>query len=172
MNKETYIKMTQPFRDHPKLAKRLSILNKICTGIIYVTYPIFLVYLALENPSELLFAITVPLDGFIILSVFRYLINRQRPYEKFEMPAVIPKNKKGQSFPSRHVFSAFVIALTICECAFSMSSNLLLAFLVFLIIDSFAVAVVRVISGVHFISDVVVGAGFALFCTFIGGVIF
>ena len=45
MKKETYIKMTQPFRENPELAKGIHIANKLCTGVMYCAYPILLAYL-------------------------------------------------------------------------------------------------------------------------------
>ena len=50
---------------------------------------------------------------FVGLSVVRKIINAPRPYEKFDMPPVLEKDTKGKSFPSRHVFSVFIIAMTI-----------------------------------------------------------
>ena len=108
MKKETYNKMTGIFKNNPALAKCLIISNKLCTSIIFSLYPALLIYLFLQKRPELASSIITPLDGFIVLSVFRYLINRPRPYEKFGIAPVIPKDKKGQSFPSRHVYSAFI----------------------------------------------------------------
>lgn len=151
MRKETYIKMTQPFRDNPQMAKGLHIINRICTGCMYITYPLLLGYLFLQKDERLLQAIFVPAVSFVLLSMGRYLINRPRPYEKFEMTPVISKDTKGKSFPSRHVFSASVIAMT-----FLFSSPWLWIGIILLIITLLE-AFVRVVSGVHYISDVTAG---------------
>ena len=81
----------------------------------------------------------------------RYLINRKRPYEKFDVPPVIPKDTKGKSFPSRHVFSATVIAMTFLFMSPWMWLGVALLFVALL------EGVVRVVSGVHYISDVIAG---------------
>ena len=151
MKKETYIKMTQPFRDNPKMARGLHITNKICTGIMYILYPILLVYMFWQKDDALLKAFLVPAISFVVLSVGRALINRKRPYEKFEVLPVIPKDTKGKSFPSRHVFSACVIAMTFLLVSPWMLIGVALLFIA--VIE----AVVRVVSGVHYITDVVVG---------------
>jgi len=151
MKKETYIKMTQPFRDNPKMARGLHITNKICTGIMYILYPILLVYMFWQKDDALLKAFLVPAISFVVLSVGRALINRKRPYEKFEVLPVIPKDTKGKSFPSRHVFSACVIAMTFLLVSPWMWIGVALLFIA--VIE----AVVRVVSGVHYITDVVVG---------------
>ena len=155
MTKENYIKMTQPFRDNPGLAKGIHIANKLCTGIMYLAYPLLLVYLFFFGKFSSYFsfekALFVPAVSFILLSVFRKAVNRPRPYEKFQLPPVIKKDTKGHSFPSRHVFSATMIAMT-----FLLMSPWSWLGVIFLLV-SIALAVVRVVSGVHFISDVIAG---------------
>lgn len=147
--------MTAPFRDHPQMARSLHILNKILTGILFLSYALFLVWLFLNKDKGLVRAICVPLDGLVAVSVFRILINRPRPYEKFHEKPLIPKETKGKSFPSRHVFSAAVIAGAFFAGGFWQMGLICLFVTVFL-------AVLRVISGVHYISDVIAGMGFAV----------
>ena len=163
MKKETYIKMTQPFRDNPVMAKGIHIANKLCTGVMYLAYPILLVYLFWTGNLECLWkAILVPGISFVLLSVGRARINRPRPYEKFEIPPVIPKDTKGNSFPSRHVFSATMIAVT-----FMMIPSFTGLGCVFFVV-SLALAVIRVVSGVHFISDVIAGVLVAVAAGIVG----
>lgn len=150
--------MTQPFRDHSKMAKSLHICNRILTVAIFAAYPLLLLWLLWNKNPLLARAIILPLDGFIIVSVVRLLVNRRRPYEKFEVPSVIPKKTKGKSWPSRHVFSAAVIAMT-----FLTIPQLFVVGMVFLLF-SLALAVIRVLSGVHYISDVIAGFLFAVVC--------
>lgn len=151
MKKETYIKMTQPFRENPQMAKGLHIINRICTGLMYVLYPVLLIYLLWKKEDEFWQTLLVPAVSFVILSVGRYLINRKRPYEAFETAPVIPKDTKGRSFPSRHVFSASVIAMT-----FLLMSPWTWLGIVLLMVTLLEAAV-RVVSGVHYISDVAAG---------------
>jgi hypothetical protein len=47
MKKETYMKMTQPFREHPELAKGLHIINRASMAIMYLCYPALLLFLLL-----------------------------------------------------------------------------------------------------------------------------
>lgn len=165
MTREHYAKMTEPFRRDPRLAQLLHILNKI---FVLLTAAAYLGILCLElvsgNPS-LLRSILVPLAGFISLSIFRWGINRRRPYEVFEMEPVIPKDTSGKSFPSRHVFSAFIISMTflILTGPFWMG--------VILLVFAVGIAVIRVISGVHFISDVAAGALWGILTGMIGYII-
>ena len=96
--------------------------------------------------AELLIITGVP---FIVVSVIRKIINAPRPYEVLEFYSKKPKAKRGQSFPSRHVFSVFVIATALMTC----NAFLGLA----LILGGIILSVLRVILGIHFIRDVVAG---------------
>lgn len=143
--------MTQPFRDNPKLARVIHMLNKACTILMYAAYPLLLIYMLLNKEEGFLRALLVPAISFVVLSVGRHLLNRPRPYEVFGVPPVIKKDTKGNSFPSRHVFSATMIAMTfLLMSPWSWLGVLFLAICLLL-------AVVRVVSGVHFISDVLAG---------------
>ena len=151
MTIDTYIKRTQPFRDSKGLAKGIHIANKICTGMMYLSYPLLLLYLFLQKDIILVRAILVPFVSFVLLSVVRSKINRPRPYVTFDVPPIIPKDTKGRSFPSRHVFSATMIAMT-----YLLVSPWMWLGVIFLCV-SVVLAVVRVVSGVHYISDVLAG---------------
>lgn len=165
MTKETYVKMTQPFRDHPEMAKGIHIANKICTGMMYLSYPVLILYLFWQKDMGVMRAILVPGISFVLLSIFRKLINRPRPYEVFDIPSVIKKDTKGQSFPSRHVFSATIIAMT-----FLLASPWMWLGIIFLVV-SVLLAVVRVLSGVHFISDVLAGIAVGVVSAILGFII-
>ena len=101
----------------------------------------------------------------MLLSVFRSAVNRPRPYEAFELPPVIKKDTKGHSFPSRHVFSATIIAMT-----FILHSPWSWLGIIFLAV-SLLLAVVRVVSGVHYISDVVAGIVVAVVASVLGYIV-
>jgi membrane-associated phospholipid phosphatase len=103
-------------------------------------------------------AIAIPAVFFVLLSVFRKWVNRPRPYEAMEIVPLLKKESSGASFPSRHVFSAFMIALTFFAVA---------PWGALLIIPAVLLAIVRVIGGVHYPSDVIVGAGIALVASLI-----
>lgn len=161
MKKDTYLKMTRPFRENAKLARSLHIINKIITYAMVALYMGLLAYYACNQDERLIRAIIVPLDSFIIVTVFRYMLNRKRPYEHFDISPVIQKDTAGKSFPSRHVFSAFIIAMT-----YLCWSPLIWAGTVLLVLAA-GMAVVRVVSGVHYISDVAAGA----VCGIVAGVL-
>lgn len=100
---------------------------------------------------------------FVILSVLRVLINSQRPYEVFDIPEFYElreKRKSGRSFPSRHVFSAFLIGVLWIPYA--------LPFGIAAILLGILMAAERVARGIHFVKDVLVGAVIGILSGVIG----
>ena len=163
MKKETYESMIATIKEQPLLAKGIPLCNNLITKAIYIAYPCLLIYLLFFNPSldfviRYFFSSTfssaflVPLVSFVALSIFRKAVNSPRPYEVFETAPLIPKNTKGKSFPSRHVFSIFLIGTTFYFCCPIPEIGILILILGVLL------ACLRVVSGVHFIKDVITGA--------------
>ena len=100
---------------------------------------------------------------FLILSVMRLLVNAQRPYEVYdieEFSGMREKRKKGRSFPSRHVFSAFLIGVLWIPYspAFGIAALVLGVLL----------AAERVLLGIHFVKDVAAGAAIGVLSGLIG----
>lgn len=143
-------KIIDYLRKHEKLLKVILFLNDAITKITYVTYILLVVIKLLTEPLEavkVLYAAGIP---YIILSVFRVIINTKRPYEVYEFTPLINRKSTGKSFPSRHVFSIFIIAtLLYFQCAF-------IGILFFIL--GVMLAIIRVITGVHFWYDVLAGA--------------
>ncbi|MBE5890252.1 MAG: phosphatase PAP2 family protein [Lachnospiraceae bacterium] len=160
-----YVSMVEWFAAHKKITAVIRWMNKIVTILVMLSYPALLIYLLITKSSLLYRAIVVPLDGFIILSVFRYFVNRKRPYELYEIKPLIEKDTKGKSFPSRHVFSAVAIAATFWLWSPFPVLGVVIAAL------SVLLAAVRVMMGVHFISDVCAGIICGVACGLIGYVL-
>ena len=160
MTKEQYIKITEPMRQDPDKAKKIISVNQILTGVVFCVYPLYMAVLYGEKDPKLFKVIFVPAVSFVLVTVIRRLINAPRPYEKFEIPPVIEKDTKGKSFPSRHVFSIFVIAVTIFYS--HPGPGILIAWMGVLM------GVIRVYGGVHEPRDVIAGAVIGLLCGFVG----
>ena len=160
MKKETYRRLMGLFGEDP--AKRAALVwsDKVLTKIGYLAYPVLLAILAMEKHPQLLRAILVPGISVVLVSVFRYRYCAPRPYEVFGIPPVIQKDTKGKSFPSRHVFSIFMIAMAFLY--FFPPAGALLCLIGVLM------AVVRVLGGVHFPRDVIVGTLVGIGCGLVG----
>jgi len=164
MTKEQYIRITEPLRNDPEKTKRVVSMNQLLTSVVFFAYPLYVAVLYAEGDPKLLKAILVPAVSFVLVTVLRKIINAPRPYEKFDIPPVIEKDTKGKSFPSRHVFSVFIIAVTI------FGSHPGPGIVIGLI--GVAMAFIRVLGGVHEPRDVVAGAVVGLVCGIFGFYIF
>ncbi|MCC5890116.1 MAG: phosphatase PAP2 family protein [Alkalibacterium sp.] len=130
--------------------KIINQLNRLITVFVYVTYPIVLLTLIYTRDERLLRALLTPSISFVLVSIFRRYINAPRPYEVSSTVPVIKKDTKGKSFPSRHVFSAFVVATTVYFIYNPLG--------ILLMVIGCILAVLRVLGGVHFPRDVIAGA--------------
>lgn len=103
-----------------------------------------------ESPIYLIETLIITGVPFVALTVMRLVINAPRPYELLEFYEKKPKNKSGRSFPSRHVFSVFVIGTVMIPTSAFLGAALLVL--------GAALGAMRVLLGVHFIRDVAAGA--------------
>lgn len=151
MNKERYTANKQWFTKHETACKVLNFLYRVLPFVMVVAVPVLIIIKAFMGVDhDFLRMIYVPLFVLIEVTVLRKIIKKPRPYEKYKTEPVISRDGKGQSFPSRHTASAFIIAM----CAIPVSVPLTIA----LIIVSSLIGLTRIFAGVHFISDVVMGA--------------
>lgn len=151
MNLEQYTKIHDFFTRHSTAFSLLLMANRLLTACGFFLYPLLLLILLLKKDLFTLgCSIVIPALCFLAVTVFRKVVNRNRPYEKFPITSLIKKDKRGQSFPSRHVFSIFLIA-TLWFYFWKPVG-------IFLFIAGIFLAIVRVIGGVHFVSDVCAGA--------------
>ena len=128
----------------------LKIISHATALISAAAFVAVLIYSYISEPMTALKIGVFALAPYILVSVMRKIIKAPRPYEIYDFYQAPPKNKVGQSFPSRHVFSAFVIAVL----SYTASVWLSIALLVL----GVCLAVSRVLLGIHFVRDVVAGA--------------
>lgn len=140
------------------LARHLVLANDALTKTGYLAYVALIVLSAIFNATDLVEFIIIPALGFISVSVVRYLINEPRPYEAGDLPPLMPKSTSGKSFPSRHTFCMFMIALSWVFFAPAPFPPLGPIVGSLLLICACLMACLRVICGVHYIHDVVAGA--------------
>ncbi|MGN1126536.1 MAG: phosphatase PAP2 family protein [Ruminococcus sp.] len=144
-----FIKTTTAIKNNHTLYNVLNILYKFLPLVLFIGYPVLIIYLVAVWDLRFIKVVTIPAITFLAVTVMRILINRPRPYEKYSFTPVFPKDTKGKSFPSRHTASAFIIsyAFLYINPMLGIISMVLSAFLSFL----------RPIVGVHYVSDVVAG---------------
>lgn len=141
--------------------KCLFIANQIITALFYVAFCLLIIVLMIQKQPLIWQTLFTCGISFVIVSAFRHFYNAPRPYEKD--PTIKPPTshcKKGHSFPSRHVFSAFLIT-GVTAYFYPIAGLLLLIPAVFL-------AYLRKHLHYHSTPDVCCGAVLGLICAAIG----
>ena len=148
---EWYQNISSKLTSHPPLLFLLHSFNRLMTVAMPMVYLILLVTtcLKLELGQQVGVYVLIPASGFVVLSLFRKKINHPRPYETWDISPLLEKDSSGKSMPSRHVFSATIISMACLHASLPVG----LACLLF----SALLGLVRVLGGVHYTKDVLVG---------------
>lgn len=147
---QRYEQWAAPLRGRPGVVRALNIVNHGIVVVFYAAYALLLGWACVSDPWKLAPLVGVTAVGFAAVSFFRKRFNAPRPYECCAIAPLIARDGAGRSFPSRHAFSAFAIAASWFAASAPVAVVLLVAAVV--------LAVCRVLGGVHFPRDVVVGA--------------
>ena len=165
-----YMKNYQEWYDHiagnienkPFLLSLLRTFNRFMTIVMPIVYLTLLttIYFREGFGKQVLMYVFIPASGFVILSFLRKKISASRPYEEWDIKPLLDRDSPGQSMPSRHVFSATIISTSCLHASLTMG-------MICLTLSAF-LGLVRVLGGVHFPKDVVVG----YICALVWGVLF
>ena len=165
-----YMKNYQEWYDHiaskienkPIFLRLLRTFNRFMTAVMPMIYLTLLAttYLQQGFGKQVLIYVFIPATGFVILSFLRKKINAPRPYEEWDIKPLLDRDSPGQSMPSRHVFSATIISMACMHASLPIG-------MICLTLSAF-LGLVRVLGGVHYPKDVVVG----YICALVWGVIF
>ncbi len=133
-----------------RLTLCFKLISSACVVISVGAYCVLLFlsfYSSVPKGLAMLLSAAVP---FFFVGFIRAQINAPRPYELYDFYEVKPKERAGRSFPSRHAYSIFVIAVLFAYYSIAAS--------VALFVLGICLAVSRVFLGIHFVRDVVAGA--------------
>ena len=164
MKTEQYNAMLGWFRARPAARRALRIASTGAVAAVYVLYAGLLSWLFWQSSPLLPGEVLVPAVVFVAGSVLRKAINRPRPYETLGFAPLFLKDTRGQSFPSRHCFSAACIAVAAWFACPPLAAVLGVLGCV--------LAVSRVLSGVHYPSDVLAGLAFGAAASGLGFAVF
>ena len=153
---EWYDHIAGNIENKPFLLSLLRSFNRFMTVVMPMIYLTLLAttYLQQGLGKQVLMYVFVPATGFVILSFLRKKINAPRPYEEWTIKPLLDRDSPGQSMPSRHVFSATIISMACLHASLTMG-------MICLTLSAF-LGLVRVLGGVHYPKDVVVGYMYAL----------
>lgn len=145
-----YLKITKPFKKHAVLLKILKILYytiPIITALTYF-YIILTTYIS-GNLHECIKTILIPFVTFVAVTIFRKIVNSERPYTRDNITPLISRDKGGESFPSRHTASLGIIAMA------GLYYNIWLGIILWCM--TIIQGIVRIICGVHYPEDIISG---------------
>ena len=159
---EWYDHIAGKIKNNPLFLRLLRVFNRFMTVVMPIVYLTLLttIYFREGFGKQVLMYVFVPASGFVILSFLRKKINAPRPYEEWTIKPLLDRDSPGQSMPSRHVFSATIISMACLHASLAVGVILLLL--------SAILGLVRVLGGVHYPKDVLVGYA----CGLVWGVIF
>ena len=159
---EWYGHVAGKIENKPFLLRLLRTFNRFMTVVMPIVYLTLLVttYFQEGFGKQVLIYVFISATGFVILSLLRKKINAPRPYEEWDIKPLLDRDSPGQSMPSRHVFSATIISMACLHASLTMGMICLTL--------SALLGLVRVLGGVHFPKDVLVG----YICALVWGVIF
>ncbi len=156
MKKTTYIRMTDTLKSHPVFLCWMRRWNSALALTVVALYGMALLKLLLQRNPLVIPATAIPAVSYVLLTIARGKLNAKRPYEVFAYEPALPRHKEGKSFPSRHIFSAFVIGITLLR-FWPVGGGAVL-------VCGAGLAIIRVAGGVHFVKDVVWGAVIGILC--------
>lgn len=163
MREEQYKMVTQFCTATKSRTNTITAVHDILPMIMIVFYPLQLLCLFINegfSSETFLKVLIVPLVVLIAVTLMRYLINAKRPYEVYDYTPAVPKSTKGKSFPSRHTASAFIIAMAFMYLKFELG--------IIMLVIATVIGITRVVSGAHFVRDVVGGALIGIICGLLG----
>lgn len=151
---ERMIKLYTRVYSRPANARLLNLIGAVSVVYVVAVY-VAMCVIALTDRGwqSLARVIVMTAIPFLLVSLMRRFLNFQRPYEVIDFEPfdkMKAQRKAGESFPSRHVFSAFLIGTILFE------YSLMLGVITLLV--GVCIAAQRVVLGIHFIKDVTAGA--------------
>ena len=155
MDPSRFAPLLAALRRRPALAGLVVWANRLLPLPAYLLYPAAALWLLAARDPRLFRFVLVPAAVFALGTGLRQALRAPRPYQLAAWEPLVRRGKTDDSFPSRHLFSASVIAVAFWYLGPPPGAALRLAALL--------LAPARVLAGVHFPRDVLAGLalGFA-----------
>ena len=156
-----YNKNADFYNAHPTAKRALKLGNLLLPWLFFACYGVLLAYACFVEPFEtmdLIKTLFVPLLALLTVSVMRIAMARPRPYTDAGagiIPIVEKKKARENSFPSRHLACATVIAMTFLH-FYPIGGIALLG-------ASVLLGYIRFATGLHYPSDLLAGMGLGIF---------
>ena len=157
--KTVYEKQAAFYEKRPKLKRALVLFNGVATVAFMLVYAalIALTFIYFRGARGYIKTFALPAACLAAVTILRRLIRKPRPYQTSGaniIPLLQKADGENESFPSRHLASAFVIATLFCA-YFPWAG-------IPLYLCGIALGYARFALGLHYPSDLLVGAGLGL----------
>lgn len=154
MRKLDYPKLYRWASEHKRLLGIMRTLHLPAVLFVVISYAAYIGFSAyLGSIPRALIALAVSAAPFAAVSILRRVLRCERPYEVYDLGSLgidLPRHGGGRAFPSRHSFSAFLVGtLMLVDTPWLGAAVLLVGVFV---------SVYRILAGLHFVRDVIVGA--------------
>ena len=133
--------------NHPFIKSLTHFLSRFCPYMIAIFYILLFLKIFLNHPLNLFILTAEPLAVTSITIILRIIINRKRPAERYNFKPIDGSKKTGHSFPRIHVATS--VSITLAVLRYGPNMGLLLSVL------SITITIARLISGAHYISDII-----------------
>ena len=155
-----YKNINRLMNQFPFIKSCVFFLSKFSPWVIGVFYALFVLKLYLEyGINQMLHLLYVPFMVALICLCLRLCIKRKRPWEKYHFVPVDDKNRGGHSFPSVHV--GLALAITLCVLPHGPNMSILLMTMTVIVI------ITRLLTGLHYISDIAFSIALAWLINFL-----
>ena len=160
MSAAFYQRLNRWSRRSPRRCRWIAGLDRFLPLTMATIYLAVLIALAVQQDGRLWRCLLVPAVTLGLTTLLRRLLRCPRPYEVYPLTPLRTPHHVGLSCPSRHTASAVILALTGWYLHPALGGPLSAAAIV--------VAALRVLSGLHFVRDILAGTLTALLCGAIG----
>ena len=156
-----YEKTSAYLEERPVLKTLLHPISHAITAIYFIFYAwlLFTTFNGEVTANTMVAILGAPLLTLVIVTVLRFAVARPRPYDENGAgitPLATKKDGVNNSFPSRHVACAFVISTVLLPFATGIA--------LCLFVSAVALAIIRFALGLHYLSDLLGGAGIGVLC--------
>ena len=157
--KHFYVGINNFIYKHPFIKSCVHFSSLFCPWMVAIFYSLFLLKIVIESPNGFFYLFSKPMMVLICTALLRIFINRPRPYEKYSIKPIGDKRQSGHSFPSIHAGLTLSIALTVIKTGPNMG---LLLFAL-----AFTITITRLLTGEHYLTDIIASILIALGIYFI-----
>lgn len=135
------------------LGKVMVIATNWSSKLFAIIYFMGIVILLLNKSKKLIPFILAPATAFVTVHIIRFIYLRQRPFVALEIESLIDHAANG-SLPSMHAVSAFIIGIVVWYTHKRIGR--------YVLVLAAVTGISRVMVGVHYPLDIVVGAMLAV----------